>query len=253
METFSGFMAFCAGNSTVAGEFPAQRLVTRRFDVFFDLCPNKWLSKQWRRWWFETPSRSLWRHCNDTASWEALTVIVRKVMLVFQTAAELNRILVVLSNTGCHYINIIEIQQRLWHQSNLIALMLAVYSTHSQNLGWIYDGTLLWRILMIYICCETHVKVEKVNQSTSEIKWNHMLTCKCNSLMYCSDYYTLRFNEVERGVYWFHLVHLSVCLSVRLSVCLWTESCPLCIFNYIRQIHSIFAHLIKQLQKVCRV
>ena len=25
---------------------------------------NKRLSKQWWRWWFETPSRSLWRHCN---------------------------------------------------------------------------------------------------------------------------------------------------------------------------------------------
>ena len=31
----------------------------------FDLGLNKWLSKQSRRWWFETPSRSLWRHCND--------------------------------------------------------------------------------------------------------------------------------------------------------------------------------------------
>ena len=30
---------------------------------FFDM--NKRLSKQPRRWWFETPSRSLWRHCND--------------------------------------------------------------------------------------------------------------------------------------------------------------------------------------------
>ena len=26
---------------------------------------NKRLSKQSRRWWFETPSNSLWRHCND--------------------------------------------------------------------------------------------------------------------------------------------------------------------------------------------
>ena len=25
---------------------------------------NKRLSKQWWGWWFETPSRSLWRHCN---------------------------------------------------------------------------------------------------------------------------------------------------------------------------------------------
>ena len=31
-------------------------------------------------------------------------------------------------------------------------------------------------------------------------------------------YYTPRFNEVERGVYWYHLVRLSVCLSVCPSV-----------------------------------
>ena len=38
------------------GEFPAQRPVTRSFDVFFDLRPNKRLSKQPWDWWFETPS-----------------------------------------------------------------------------------------------------------------------------------------------------------------------------------------------------
>ena len=38
--------------------------VTRSFDVFFDLCLNKRLSKQSRGWWFETSSSSLWRHCN---------------------------------------------------------------------------------------------------------------------------------------------------------------------------------------------
>ena len=48
------------------GEFPAQRPVTRSFEVFFDLHPNKRLSKQWGGWWFETPPRSLWRHRNDT-------------------------------------------------------------------------------------------------------------------------------------------------------------------------------------------
>ena len=31
---------------------------------FFDLRPNKQLSKQWWSWWFETPSRPLWRHRN---------------------------------------------------------------------------------------------------------------------------------------------------------------------------------------------
>ena len=32
---------------------------------FFDLRLNKPLSKQSWGWWFETPSRPLWRHCDD--------------------------------------------------------------------------------------------------------------------------------------------------------------------------------------------
>ena len=49
------------------GEFPVQRPVPQSFDVFFDLCLKKRLSKQSWGWWFETPSRSLWRHCNSEA------------------------------------------------------------------------------------------------------------------------------------------------------------------------------------------
>ena len=41
------------GNSPV----PAQRPATQSFDVFFDLRPNKRLSKQSRCWWFDMPSR----------------------------------------------------------------------------------------------------------------------------------------------------------------------------------------------------
>ena len=52
------------GNSPVTGEFPAQRPVTRTFDVFFDLLLNKRLNKQWWDWWYETPSYLLWRHCD---------------------------------------------------------------------------------------------------------------------------------------------------------------------------------------------
>ena len=64
METFSALLAICAGNSSVTGEFPTQRPVTRSFDVFFDLRLNKRLSKQSWGWWFETLSRPLWRHSN---------------------------------------------------------------------------------------------------------------------------------------------------------------------------------------------
>ena len=65
MKTFSALLALCVGNSSVTGEFPTQRPVARSFDVFFDLRLNKRLSKHWWGWWFETPSRSLWRHCNE--------------------------------------------------------------------------------------------------------------------------------------------------------------------------------------------
>ena len=43
------------------GEFTGHRSV----GVFFDLRLNKRLIEQSRRRWFETPSHSLWRHCND--------------------------------------------------------------------------------------------------------------------------------------------------------------------------------------------
>ena len=66
MKTFSVLLAICAGNSPVTGEFPAQRPETRSFDDFFDLRMNKRLSKQSPGWWFEAPSRSLWRYCNDS-------------------------------------------------------------------------------------------------------------------------------------------------------------------------------------------
>ena len=65
METFSALLAICAGTSPVPGEFPAQRPVTRTFDVFFDLRLNKRLSKQSEDWCFKTLSRPLWRHCDE--------------------------------------------------------------------------------------------------------------------------------------------------------------------------------------------
>ena len=58
METFSALLTLCAGNS--------QRPVTQSFDVFFDLRSNKRMSKQSWGWWFGTPSRSLWRYCNES-------------------------------------------------------------------------------------------------------------------------------------------------------------------------------------------
>ena len=59
-----GVTGHLCGEFTGPGEFPLQRPVTRSFDVFFDVCLNKRLSKQSWGWWFETPSCPLWRQCN---------------------------------------------------------------------------------------------------------------------------------------------------------------------------------------------
>ena len=64
METFSARLSLCEGNPLVTGGFPSQRPVTRSFDVFFDHLHKRLRTKQSRLWWFESLSRSLWRHCN---------------------------------------------------------------------------------------------------------------------------------------------------------------------------------------------
>ena len=58
METFSALLALCAGNS------PLTKTSDDELWCFFYLCLNKRLSKQPWGWWFETPSCSLWRHCD---------------------------------------------------------------------------------------------------------------------------------------------------------------------------------------------
>ena len=75
METFSALLAISAGNSPVPGEFPAQRPVTRSFDIFFNLHLNRPLSKQSWGWWFETPPRPLRRHCYELCVLLCVTTI----------------------------------------------------------------------------------------------------------------------------------------------------------------------------------
>ena len=61
--TIFASLTLCEGNSPVTDGFPSQRPVTRSFDDFFDL---RRINRS-RRWWFETPQRTLWHHCNVTS------------------------------------------------------------------------------------------------------------------------------------------------------------------------------------------
>ena len=60
------FTGHLCGEFTGHRWIPIKRSVTRNFDVFFGLRLNKRLSEQPWGWWFETPSRPLWRHCNTS-------------------------------------------------------------------------------------------------------------------------------------------------------------------------------------------
>ena len=102
METFSALLAICAGNSPVPGEFHTQRPVTRSFDVYFDLRPNKRLIKQWWGWWFETQSCPLWRHRNVKMA-SAQCRLCRPGFTMFSKQQEVGR-----STTRC-FLDILDI------------------------------------------------------------------------------------------------------------------------------------------------
>ena len=61
---FPRYWPFVSGihRSTVV---TSQRPATRSFEVFFDVLLNRRPSKQSRRWWFVTPSSSMWFQSND--------------------------------------------------------------------------------------------------------------------------------------------------------------------------------------------
>ena len=79
METFSALLAIFAGNSLVPGEFSTKSPVTRSFDIYFDLRPNKRLNKQSWGWWFETPSCPLWRHRNVIQEQIPYHIVIRMI------------------------------------------------------------------------------------------------------------------------------------------------------------------------------
>ena len=120
------------GEFTGPGEFPAQRPVTRSFDVLFDLRPNKRSSKQPWGWWFETLSWSLWRHCN----------VVPTHGIPLRLYARVNPDIIG-SDNG---LSPARLQAIIWTNSNLLSIGLVgtnfgetlTKSTHSQprNFSW---------------------------------------------------------------------------------------------------------------------
>ena len=82
METLSALLALCVCVCVCVGgggggihQSPVNSPHTDQWCgalmFYFDLRLNKRLSKQSWGWWFETPSRSLWRRCNGYTLWQS--------------------------------------------------------------------------------------------------------------------------------------------------------------------------------------
>ena len=126
METFSALLAICAGNSPVPGEFPAQRPVTRSFDVFFDLRLKKRLSKQSRGWRFETLPRALWRHSNANLS-PSKTCDQSGVQSVQVAGRQLKTILSVLRWSSLHSLGLAQKIRQAGHKSHVSVIFRRVW------------------------------------------------------------------------------------------------------------------------------
>ena len=127
-ETFFALLALCAGNSPVPVEFPSQRPVTRSFDVFFDLCLNKRLSKQSWGWWFEMPSRSLWCYCNGKTCLIIISVWKYPKLGYFQTVIFMKRVFIKMAcilhlNNYAHGLQFASIHCG-WMQASLTHILL---------------------------------------------------------------------------------------------------------------------------------
>ena len=145
METFSALLVLCEGNPPVTGGFPSQSPVTQNFDVFFDLRLNKLLSKQSRRWWFETLSRSLWHHYNDetqqntTQQSETGCTLLRMICNLRHGLMKLIDINWYILNPVSH-VHIQPIGPMLMERLNMYLYMLCSYHTNKDQQLWHLGG-----------------------------------------------------------------------------------------------------------------
>ena len=90
-EPFQRYWPFLWGvhrslvNSTHKGQWRGA------FSVFFHLRLDNWLSKHSWCWWFETPSCSLWRHCNALREYRPWNVPA-KLQSVWSCCSHLRRL-----------------------------------------------------------------------------------------------------------------------------------------------------------------
>ena len=187
METFSALLALCEGNSPVTGEFPAQRPVTRSFDVSFDLRPNKRLSKQSWGGWFDTPSRSLWRHCNENST---RTAVVHPSPITYDAG-----------------------QVQHWFSSNCITWLLGVHPTWQlKNIFEVLHTIsidLRFRLIQLHVRWHVNILPTHINQWPSHV----MDACQNCVMVDAMAWHRLHYDDVIMGVVASQITSLTIVYS----------------------------------------
>ena len=121
-------MALCTGNSPVTGEFPAQRPVTRSFDVFIDLRLNKRLSKQSWGWWFGDLRRAYYG------------IIVMRTYINYKSMAKCKTaISPVLTRDTAALLSTIEIILVHWFRQNMTIISQTTFSNSFPCMEFYFD------------------------------------------------------------------------------------------------------------------
>ena len=192
METLSALLAICAGNSPVPGESPAQRPVTRSFDVFFDLCLNKRLREQSWGWLFETLSHAFWRHCN----------VLRHEAAVIRTTI-MGRRSILSCNTGHTYMSD-------W----LHGFWMNMFSNSWQPYHWytLYHSLMQERRNSIVNALEL-----RLSCTNPSIHVFCLITCSQTALVYpmkCTLFFSLCFIGLHYQLVWINMIYLPISYKV---------------------------------------
>ena len=137
------------------------------FDVFFDLCLNKQLSEQSRRWWFETLWHPLWRQYNANflhdppwiSPW--IKSISNELDITFHVIDQNCLVIVTSSAIDCDVINIMKTGRVIhgddvWRSSFLSSFMSSLYRVRNKIMR-----VLSWKIVyalsrVLFLVCIKH-------------------------------------------------------------------------------------------------
>ena len=139
----------------------------------FDLRPDTRLSKQSRRWWFEAPSRSLWRNCNDALS-------IYFIQLLLRSLVRIGWMLTTLKRT----INTSEPTQ-VWHCHTLTGLVCSPVIL-MKNVSWLllrrHPGTM-------YTATGHPLSSVNLTSSEQEVKVHcSLVNCQQNQMIWYMQY-----------------------------------------------------------------